>query len=62
MSDATHPMKLLVEAVKRMSGNIRDPKLAQIARGDIDRMRDETRKRIGTVEVAVDLIRAARHK
>ena len=32
------------------------------AREDMNRMREETRKRIGTVEVAVDLIRDAREQ
>ena len=31
-------------------------------RDDMDRMREETRKRFGTVEVAVDLIRDARDR
>jgi hypothetical protein len=53
-------MKDLTEAVKLLISGVRDPALAQKAREDMDRMREETRKRIGTVEVAVDLIRHAR--
>lgn len=52
-------MKELTEAVNLLISGVRDPTLAQKAREDMDRMREETRQRIGTVEVAVDLVRAA---
>lgn len=52
----------LSEAVHRMMNGIRDPAIAQRAREDMNRMREETRKRIGIVEVAVDLIRDAREQ
>ncbi len=45
-----------------MMNGIRDPAIAQRAREDMNRMREETRKRIGIVEVAVDLIRDAREQ
>jgi len=50
----------LSEAVHRMINGIRDPALGQKAREDMNRMREEMRKRLGTIEVAVDLIRDAR--
>ena len=55
-------MKELTEAVHRMMSGVRDAAVAQKAREDMNRMREETRKRIGTVEVAVDLIRDAREQ
>jgi hypothetical protein len=57
---ASSGMKDLTDAVKRMMNGVRDPALAKKAREDMDRTREEIRKRIGTVEVAVDLIRDAR--
>lgn len=46
----------------RLLTGIRDPVVGQRAREEMDRMREETRKRIGTVEVAVELIRDARDR
>jgi hypothetical protein len=60
MSAATDSIKDLTEAVNHLINGVRNPALEQKAREDMDRMREETRKRIGTVEVAVDLIRHAR--
>jgi hypothetical protein len=37
-----------------------DAEAGRKARADMDRMREETQQRIGTVEVAVDFIRDAR--
>lgn len=46
--------------ISRLLSCVRDPTIGQRAREEMDRMREETRKRIGTVEVAVELIRDAR--
>ena len=50
----------LDQAIARLLTGVRDPEAGRKAREDMDRMREETRKRIGTVEVAVDLVRDAR--
>ena len=50
----------LDESIARLLKGIRDPEAGRKARDDMDRMREETRKRIGTVDVAVDLVRDAR--
>lgn len=47
-------------AIERIMKGIRDPEAGRQADQEMDRMREETWKRIGTVEVAVDLIREAR--
>jgi len=51
----------LQEAVQRLANRVRDPEIVQAARARMDRMREELRERIGTIEVAVDLIRDARN-
>jgi hypothetical protein len=53
-------IKDLQDAVERLIKGIRDPEIIRKACDDMDRMREETRQRIGTVEVAVELIRDAR--
>lgn len=40
---------------------IRDPEAIRKACEEMDRMREELRKRIGTVSVAVDFVRDARN-
>lgn len=52
----------LQEAIDRLIQGNRDPAAERKACADMDRMREETRKRIGTVEVAVELIRDARNQ
>jgi hypothetical protein len=52
----------LNEAMSRLMKGIRDPEAGKKAREDMDRMREETRSRIGTVDVAVDLVRDARNQ
>jgi hypothetical protein len=54
-------LKDLTEAVNVLTTGVRDPAVEKQACEDMDRMREETRKRVGTVEVAVDLIREARN-
>ena len=50
----------LDQAIARLLTGVRDPEAGRKAREDMDRMREETQKHIGTVEVAVDLVRDAR--
>jgi len=52
----------LDQAIARLMNGVRDPEAGRKAREEMDRMREETRKRIGTVEVAVDLVRDARDR
>lgn len=52
----------LDEAIARLMTGKRDPEAGRKAREDMDKVGEETRKRIGTVEVAVDLIRDARDR
>lgn len=49
-------------AMARLMKGIRDPEAGRKAREDMDRMREETRQRVGTVEVAVELVRNARDR
>ena len=57
---ATDSKRELDLVIERLMQDIRDPEAARKADEEMDRMREETWKRIGTVEVAVDLIRDAR--
>lgn len=52
----------LEQTTARLLTGIRDPIIGQRAREEMDRMREETRKRIGTVDVAVELIHDARDR
>lgn len=52
----------LEQTMARLVTGVRDPLVGERAREEMDRMREETRKRIGTVEVAVELIRDARDR
>lgn len=60
---STTDAKRELEAViaQLVTGN-RDPHLMQRSRERMDQMREELRQRIGTVEVAVELIRDARNQ
>jgi hypothetical protein len=49
-------------AIDRLVKGIRDPRAMDRACERMDRMREEMRKRVGEVEVAVDLIREAREE
>ncbi len=49
-------------AMARLMKGVRDPDAGRKVRDDMDRMREETRQRIGTVDVAVDLVRDARNQ
>ena len=48
--------KVLEETIDRLVQGVRDPATGRKAREEMDRMREETRKRIGTIEAAVDLV------
>ena len=50
------------EALARVAKGERDPEKMEKAIEEMNRMREELRKRIGIVNVAVDLIRDARHQ
>jgi hypothetical protein len=57
------PASLLAEledALDNAANGIRDPETIKKACRDMDRMREETRKKVGTLDVAVDLIRQGR--
>jgi hypothetical protein len=56
----TEAKRELDAAIERMMSGVRDDEAARKACERMDRMREELRERIGTVEVAVDLIRDAR--
>ena len=51
----------LEEVVARLLKGDRDPVAMRRVREDMNRMREETRQRIGTVDLAVELIRDARN-
>ena len=55
-------MARMQEAAKRAQKGVRDPELMRKACEEMDRMREELKKRIGTVDVAVDFIRDARNR
>jgi hypothetical protein len=57
VSTAEHELE---DAISRLLAGVRDPEVGRKAREDMDRMREETRKRTGTVEVAAELVRDAR--
>jgi hypothetical protein len=49
-------------AIERMQKGIRDPERAKKALENLDRVREELRGRIGTVEIAVELVREFRDR
>ena len=52
----------LDEAIAKLMRGERDPEAVRLACERMDRMREETRKRVRTVEVAVDYIRELRDR
>jgi hypothetical protein len=54
------PLHVYDEAIARLLAGKRDPEAGRKAREDMDKGRN--RMRVGTVDVAVDLIRAARDR
>lgn len=51
----------LEEVIARLHG-VRDPDAMRKSRAEMNRMREETRQRIGIVDMAVDLVRDARNQ
>jgi hypothetical protein len=66
MSTATlFPAELMAkmqEAADNAAKGIRDPQVMRKASDEMDRMREELRKRIGVVDMAVNLVRDARDR
>lgn len=63
--DTIIPTDLMAElqaAADKAAKGIRDPEAMRQAAEEMDQMREDLRKRIGTVEVAVELIRDARNQ
>lgn len=54
-------MSRMQEAASRAAKGIRSPAEMRLARQELNRLREELRGEIGTVEMAVDLIRDARN-
>ena len=52
----------LEKSLERAANRQRDPERMRKAIEEMDRSREETRKKIGIVDVAVDLIRDARNQ
>ncbi len=59
-SISAEAMAILKSAAERAARGVRDMAAAKAACERMDRRREELRDRIGTVEVAVELIRATR--
>jgi hypothetical protein len=55
-------MRELEEAVARLVAGVHDTEAIRKACERMDAMREELRQRVGTIEVAVDLIRDARNQ
>lgn len=60
-SPASDAKRELEAAIERLMKGVRDPEAARKACERMDRMREELWERIGTVELAVELIRDARN-
>jgi hypothetical protein len=58
--DATAVTTELQKIADRASKGVRDPQDMRIAIDEMNQAREELRKKIGTVSVAVDLVREAR--
>jgi hypothetical protein len=61
-SDAAWARGELEESVRRLLAGVRDPEAMRKAAERMDQMREELKTRIGTFEVAVDLIHDARNQ
>lgn len=57
---STTALNELHDVIARVQSGVRDPAAAQKATERMDRMREELRKKVGTVDLAVELIRDAR--
>jgi predicted nucleotide-binding protein (sugar kinase/HSP70/actin superfamily) len=60
-SHTTDATKELAEVIARLNTRSGDSEAMRKARQRMDQMREDLRQRIGTVEVAVDLVRDARN-
>jgi hypothetical protein len=60
MSTETPTKNELEESLERAAAGKRDPEKMRKALEELSRSREETRKKIGTVEIAVEFIRDAR--
>ena len=60
MPTVTTPVTELQEAVERASQGIKDTSAMRLASESLDKAREATRQKVGTMEVAVDLVREAR--
>jgi succinate dehydrogenase/fumarate reductase flavoprotein subunit len=64
-TETTIPAELIAdlqESLVLAASGIRDPETMRKAREEMNRLREELRQRIGTVDVAVDLVRDARNQ
>ena len=59
---ATDAQTELHAAIAQLSNGKRDPEAMRKAAQRMDKMREELRQRIGTVEIAVELIHDARNQ
>lgn len=60
MSTDTPTKHELEESLERAAGGKRDPEKMRKALDELSRSREDTRKKIGTVDISVELIRDAR--
>ncbi|HUY31185.1 MAG TPA: hypothetical protein VMV69_00285 [Pirellulales bacterium] len=58
----TELIQVLQERLNKAAKGIRDPEAMDRAFKEMNRMREELRQRIGTVDLAVDLVRDARNQ
>lgn len=58
----TEDARQLEDLIARMMKGERDPEAAKKSRERMDHMREETRRRVGTVDVAVDFVRELRDR
>jgi hypothetical protein len=56
----TTAMSELQKVIDRIQSGVRDPQAARSSLATLQSEREELRKKIGTVEAAVDLVREAR--
>ena len=57
---STHTPTNLEEFLERAAAGKRDPEVTRKAVEELSRSREKTRKKIGAVDIAVDLLRDAR--
>ncbi|HVC92436.1 MAG TPA: hypothetical protein VND64_02040 [Pirellulales bacterium] len=59
ITDLVHELQV---TLARAAKGVRDSEEMRQARNEMNRMREELRQKIGTVEIAVDLVRDARNQ